>query len=306
LSAALHFPASLQVFERGWLSANNILLADGDEATLIDSGYFSHAGQTVELVRKGLDGRKLRRLINTHSHSDHIGGNAAVQRSFGCTITIPTGMADAVATWDEDALLLRTAAQKGERFSATALLEAGDRFVAGELEWQAIAVPGHDMDALAYYNVERRILISGDALWRDGFGILFAEVLGSGDGLGEARRTLEAIGRLAVDAVIPGHGTPFSDVDEALERAFARLRAFEDDGARMARNAIRACVTFALLDARRMALDDLPQYLAETPLYREANARFLGLGADALADWLIADLERAGVAHREGAELVAS
>lgn len=305
MSAALRFPSTLQVFERGWLSANNILLTDGDQATLIDTGYLTHATQTVALVRAALDGRTLRRLINTHSHSDHIGGNAALQRAFGCAITIPAGMADAVARWDEAALLLSTACQVGERFSADALLDPGDRFVAGELEWQALAVPGHDMDALAYYNAERRILISGDALWRDGFGILFADVLGTGDGLGEARRTLEAIGRLAVDAVIPGHGAPFSDFDDALERAFARLRAFEDDGARMARNAIRACMSFALMDMRRMALDDLPQYLAQTPLYREANARFLGLSPDALATWLVAELERAGVAHREGADLVA-
>lgn len=306
MSAALRFPASLHVFERGWLSANNILLFDGDAATLIDSGYVSHAPQTLALLRGALDGRRLTRLINTHSHSDHIGGNAAVQREFGCTIQVPGGMAGAVARWDEDALLLSTAAQAGERFAADATLAAGDAFVAGELEWQALAVPGHDMDALAYYNPERRLLISGDALWRDGFGILFADVLGTGDGLGAARRTLEAIGRLAVDAVIPGHGAPFSDFDDALERAFARLRAFEDDGARMARNAIRACITFRLLDTRRMVLDELPRHLAETPLYREANARFLGLAPDALASWLVGELERAGVAHREGGELVAA
>lgn len=305
MSAALRFPASLQVFERGWLSANNILLFDGDDATLIDTGYLTHADQTVALVRAALDGRRLGHLINTHSHSDHIGGNAAVQRAFGCTITVPAGMADAIACWDEDALLLSTARQVGERFSADALLQPDARFVAGELEWQALAVPGHDMDALAYYNAERRILISGDALWRDGFGILFADVLGTGDGLGEARRTLEAIGRLAVDAVIPGHGAPFSDFDDALERAFARLRAFEDDGARMARNAIRGCMSFALMATRRMALDALPQHLAETPLYREANARFLGMSPDALAAWLVGELERAGVALREGPDLVA-
>ena len=302
---ALRLPAGVEVFERGWLSSNNVLLTDGDEATLIDAGYVSHAAQTVALVRASLGGRRLTRLINTHSHSDHIGGNAAVQRAFGCTITVPTGIARAVADWDEAALLLSTAAQQGERFAADATLAAGERFVAGGLEWRALAAPGHDMDALAFYNPERRLLISGDALWRDGFGILFADVLGSGDGLGEARQTLEAIGRLPVDIVIPGYGAPFAEFDDALERAFARLRAFEEDGARIARNAIRACVTFALLDARRMPLAALPRYLDETPLYREANARFLGLDADALAAWLVAELERAGVARRDGDALVA-
>ena len=85
--------------------------------------------------------------------------------------------------WDE-ALLRAVGAQAGERFRHDDTLAAGARFVAGELRWRAVAVPGHDMDALAYYNPERRILISGDALWRDGFGILFAEVMGNGDALG--------------------------------------------------------------------------------------------------------------------------
>lgn len=95
MSAPPRLPDTLQVFERGWLSANNVLLFDGGEATLVDSGYVTHAGQTVALVRAALDGRRLGRLINTHSHSDHIGGNASVQRSFGCTITVPVGMAQA-------------------------------------------------------------------------------------------------------------------------------------------------------------------------------------------------------------------
>lgn len=304
MSAAARLPDSVQVFERGWLSANNILFDDGDSAALIDSGYFSHAPQTVALLHEALGGRPLARLINTHSHSDHIGGNAAVQAAFGCEITVPAGMLAAVQNWDEDALLLSVAAQQGAPFRADHALAAGESFVAGGLVWQAHAAPGHDMDALVFHNPERRILISGDALWRDGFGILFADVLGTGDGVGEARRTLEAIARLPVDVVIPGHGAPFVEVDDALERAFGRLRAFEEDGARIARNAIRACITFTLLDRRAMGVDELTTHLAEVPLYREANARFLGLGAEALTDWLVQDLVRAGVVRRDGEQLL--
>jgi glyoxylase-like metal-dependent hydrolase (beta-lactamase superfamily II) len=303
--SAAKLPDSIRVLERGWLSSNNILLFDGAEAAVIDSGYLSHGEQTVALVRELLGGRRLTRLINTHSHSDHIGGNATLQRTFGCSIIVPAGMIPAVAAWDEDALLLTTAAQTGERFHADHGLHAGATIEMGELSWQALAAPGHDMDALVFHNPDRRILISGDALWRDGFGILFADVLGTGDGIGAARRTLEAIARLPLDVVIPGHGAPFVEVDDALACAFGRLRAFEEDGSRMARNAIRACMTFALLDVRSFPLDSLAEYLHGVPLYREANARFLGLSPDALADWLVAELIRAGVARRTGDRLVA-
>ena len=113
MSTRPRLPDTIEVFERGWLSANNVLLFDGGEATLVDSGYVTHAEQTVALVRGALAGRRLERLINTHSHSDHIGGNASVQRAFGCTITVPAGMERAVTHWDEAALLLSTAAQAG-------------------------------------------------------------------------------------------------------------------------------------------------------------------------------------------------
>ncbi len=99
-------PDNLHVLERGWLSANNILCLDGDTATLVDSGYVSHAEQTLALVRHTLAGKRLTRLLNTHSHSDHIGGNAALKAAYDCEIIVPAGLHAAIADWDQDALLL--------------------------------------------------------------------------------------------------------------------------------------------------------------------------------------------------------
>ncbi len=288
-------PPGIRVLERGWLSANNILLFDGDDATLIDSGYVTHAAQTVALVREALGPRRLVSLLNTHSHSDHIGGNAALQRAFGCRIGVPQGMFAAAESWDEAALLLSITDQQGEVFRPDHALAPGEQWVMGGVEWQALPAPGHDMDALVFHAPDARGLISGDALWQNGFGILFADVIGSGGGLEAARSTLEAIGRLPIDWVIPGHGAPFVQVDEALDAAFARLRYFKEDGARMARNAIRACFTFTLLERRTMPLDSLPAHLDRVALFRGANRRFLGLSAEALAEWLVAELIRAGV-----------
>ena len=303
----MKLPPQIRVIERGWLSSNSILAFEGignDEATVVDSGYAGHGERTVELLRAALDGRRLTRLINTHSHSDHIGGNALIKRSFGCRIVIPAGIEAHVRTWDEEALLLGPAHQRGERFVHDAVIAAGDRFEMGGLAWQAVAAPGHDMDALAFHCPEQRLLISGDALWQDGFGIIFGELLGRPGALAATRQTLEAFARLDVETVIPGHGAPFTDVAAALERAFRRLAAFEEDPKRMARNAIKACFVFNLLDLGRLPASELAAHLAAVPLFRDVGSRRLGMAPDALAAWLLGELTAAGAVTVEDGFLV--
>ena len=292
----MKLPGSIQVIERGWLSSNNVLFFEGESATLVDAGYVGHAPQTVELVKSALAGRrapvKLSRLINTHSHSDHIGGNAALQATFGCKIVIPAGIERMVAEWDTHALLLDAAKQRGHRFAHDAVIEANSEFEMGGFTWQALPAPGHDMEALVYYCAEKRLLISGDALWQDGFGIIFGELMGKKDALPATRATLEMIGRLGVDIVIPGHGAPFDDFDAALGRAFQRLASFEADSTRVGRNAVRACFTFNLLDLQRLREDELPAYLKSVPFFDSVNQRMLGFSDEDFASWLLGELLR--------------
>ncbi len=296
-------PQQVRVLERGWLSSNNILLFEGERATLVDSGYSSHAQQTLALVREALDGRKLARIINSHSHSDHIGGNATLQRALGCAITVPEGIAAAIAAWDEDFLLLKPSGQHGDRFRHDAVIKAGEEFELAGLVWRALAAPGHDMAALVFHCESARLLISGDALWRDGFGIQFAEISGQAAGLAATRATLEAIGRLAVDVVIPGHGAPFAEFDDAMARALQRVAAFEQNPARMVRSAIKALFTFNLLELRRLRRDRLAGYLESIPFFHDAHAR-LHQPTAGLAEWLLEELLRAGVVKLQGDDIL--
>ena len=122
-----------------------------------------------------------------------------------------------------------------------------------------IAAPGHDAGALVFWNQDERILISGDALWERGFGLVMPEPASA---LDEAQRTLEAIAALDPRIVIPGHGAPFTEVGAALERCFGRIQASRGNPERMARQALKAMLTFILLDKGGMPLADLPEYLA--------------------------------------------
>ena len=93
------------MLERGWLSANGILLQGRDATALVDTGYWSHSSQTVALVRDSLGSRDLDLVLNTHLHSDHCGGNAALQQAFpGVRTLIPPGLASSVRDWDPVAL----------------------------------------------------------------------------------------------------------------------------------------------------------------------------------------------------------
>ena len=302
----VQLPASMQVLERGWLSANNILLFEGEKATLIDSGYVTHAAQTVELVGHALGGRYLKQLINTHSHSDHIGGNAALQAAFGCQIMVPAGLHAAIADWDEDALLLSPLGQQSARFQHDSLIGANCQIEMGGLNWQTLAVPGHDMEALGYYNPEKRILISGAALWENGFGVIFPELLGEADGLNSTRATLEMLARLPIDIVIPGHGSPFATVDVAFERAFRKLDMFTADIEKLAWHAIKVIVSFAMMEKRRLPLADFPAFILGLPFAVDVNTRYLNLTDDKLTSRIERELLLVNALKRVDGWLLAS
>lgn len=298
-------PASVLVLERGWLSANNILLTDGSRADLVDSGYCTHVPQTLALVEQALAGRSLQRIVNTHVHSDHIGGNSALQARHGCTIAIPAGHSEPVAAWDEDALLLGPLGQRSLRFRHDTAIAAGDEIEMGGLVWRALPAPGHDMDALAFHNPEKRLLISGDALWENGFGVVFPQLIGSADALSAARATLETFSGLAVDAVLPGHGAPFADLEAALDRAFCRLRAFEEDIERLAWHGLKVVVAFHMLDRRRLRRNEAAGTLAGIPFLADVGRRYLRLPEDSLAERLISELCSAGALVEQDGWLLA-
>jgi glyoxylase-like metal-dependent hydrolase (beta-lactamase superfamily II) len=101
-------PPDITVFERGWLSSNNIL--------------------------------------NTHLHSDHCGGNAALQAAWPGVPPPHPGQADgAGAQWDAGALSYTPTGQDCPPLSRRCALAAGHHGALGGADlWQVHAAPGHD------------------------------------------------------------------------------------------------------------------------------------------------------------------
>jgi glyoxylase-like metal-dependent hydrolase (beta-lactamase superfamily II) len=293
----------ITVVERGWLSANSILVlpGGGTPATVVDTGYALHAEQTEQLLRSRLGTRPLARVVNTHLHSDHCGGNARLHRAFGCETWVPAASIDAVRNWDTTRLTFERTDQRCDRFTAQAAIAPGMALRLGNHDWQALATPGHDPEALVFFQPEARVLISGDALWQDRLAIVFPELAGE-RGFADVRRTLLLIERLQPRLVIPGHGRPFVDVGAALAASRNRLDSFERHPERHLTYALRALAMFHMLEQREREWDGLLQWMIRTPILR-AGILAAGLAPERippLAEQTLARLVLDGALVRQG------
>jgi glyoxylase-like metal-dependent hydrolase (beta-lactamase superfamily II) len=298
MSPTRQLPLGVRVFERGWLSANNVLLQDADSATLVDSGYVTHQAQTLSLVTTALQGRPLARLVNTHLHSDHCGGNHALQAQYPALQTwIPPGLSHAVQDWREDDLSYQPTGQNCPAFSFTHLLQPGSTQRWADMDWQVHAAPGHDPHSVILFAPEHRLLMSADALWQNGFGVVFPELAGVA-AFDEVAQTLDLIERLDPATIIPGHGAVFTEVAPALALARSKLASFAQNPERHARYGTKVLLKFKLLEWQRISKADFCGWAMKVPYLNDLHQRFgQGLSLDTWLDMMLAELARSGAMH---------
>ena len=256
------------VFERDWLSSNNLLCL-GEQPALIDTGHVKHAPDTVRRVTGALAGQPLDDIAHTHLHSDHCGGTGALQAAYPAARTwVPEASLAHVQAWDEDALTFGDTAQRCAPFAAERALVAGQTVRLGQRDWQIHAAPGHDTLAVLLFEPDSGVLVAGDALWEHGVGVIFPHIDGSG-GFDAFNDTLALIERLGPRVLIPGHGAPFGReggaIDAALARARARIDQFNANPAAHALYAAKVLIKYQLLDVEQMSLPDFRAWLDNAP-----------------------------------------
>lgn len=300
-SSHASLPSGMQVFERGWLSSNNVLFTDGEQSVLVDSGYCTHSPQTLQLVEHALNGRTLDCLINSHLHSDHCGGNSALQARYpGLETLVPPGQASALDPWDPVALTYVPTGQFCPRFTYNDVIEPGSAVFFGSRVWEAHAAKGHDPHSLVFFEPISRTLISADALWENGFGVVFPELEGQ-HAFHDVAATLDLIEKLQPKTVIPGHGGVFSYSNDVVIRARARLDHFVRKPEKHARHAAKVLIKFKLLEKQLQPVEELIQWATRTDYLMQIRTKFFE--AERMAEWieaLLDELIASGVIKRNG------
>lgn len=297
--------AGVSVLQRGWLSSNNVLVIGKTGPTaLVDTGYCTHAPQTLALLESALGPRSLDLLLNTHLHSDHCGGNAAVQERYPDVSThIPPGQADAVAIWDPVELTFEPTGQECPRFRFDALLQPSTQIRLGDWTWEIHGAKGHDPHSVILFQPDHSILISADALWQNGFGVVFPELEGEA-AFEEVRETIDLIERISPKVVIPGHGAVFTDVQPAIERARTRLDRFIKHPEQHLRHAQKVLIKFRLLDWQTIERTQLLLWAMKTPYLQPSLASNDPEAHRIWLDGLLVELENSRALRVDGNRIV--
>lgn len=254
--------------ERGYLNGNHFVYCSS-EPVLIDTAYLTDFQQTEQLIAGlGVDLTRVRLIVNTHCHCDHIGGNRIIQDRSGCDIAMHKIGKHFIDSRDDWSTWWRYYGQDAEFFECSTALNDGDMISIGPHKFEVLYTPGHAADGIVLYHRGERILISSDTLWENDMAALTLRVEGS-RAVFSMLESLDRLEKLDVKCVYPGHGRPFSDFHGALKRARKRLEGFLQNPKRIGMDQLKKIIIYTLMMKRTVDEDQFFPYLMQTHWFPE-------------------------------------
>ncbi len=220
------------VYRLGTDIHNFYLLTDGGKATVVDAGCSKELPKLeAGLASIGMKRDDVEAIIMTHAHADHIGfaaeandagtevrtseveGPIATGNQKVHAVKIPQLPLWKLGTWKFLIGLVKVGVMNAPSVSSVVTFTDGEILdIPGRP--QAVYSPGHTIGHASFYVAESKTLFTGDALVtrdllnnRDGDPQLMPGIFHKDPA--QARASLEALGRLDTELVLPGHGSPY-------------------------------------------------------------------------------------------------
>ncbi|MFI9001115.1 MBL fold metallo-hydrolase [Streptomyces sp. NPDC053541] len=281
-------PNWLTWWQRPFPDANTLLLP-GRHSALVDTGFVGHADETAAWARARAG--KVDLVVNTHWHSDHVGGNALLQAR-GAAVAAGAPEADAIARRDPGCCAAEYLDQPVAPYTVDIPLDDGQLLRLGAAEWEVVRTPGHTPGHLALWQPEERLLVVGDALSDYDVGWVDLALDGP-EAATTALASLKRMADLAPRVILPSHGPIPADPEAALAAALRRAQRLVDDPAGAVWYGARRILAFALMIRDGIPAAEIEPYLLARTWLTDA-ARLLDVTPEHLATELVTTMLRTG------------
>jgi glyoxylase-like metal-dependent hydrolase (beta-lactamase superfamily II) len=273
----------------------NLLLIHGRRPAMIDTGFVGHADETAQWAQAQAGHVGL--VVNTHWHSDHVGGNGLLQ-TMGAQIAASAPDASAVDRRDSGCCLAEYLDQPVAPYAVDEPLTDGQLIRLGDADWQVIDTPGHTPGHVALWEPEERLLAVGDALSDYDVGWVNYALDGP-EAAVAAVNSLHRLAELAPRIVLPAHGPIPADPATVFTEALRRAQRLVDDPDQAVWYGARRIFGYALMIYDGIPTDDVEPYLFARAWFADA-ARLLRREPEEFATELVDTmLAKGGIVHRD-------
>jgi hydroxyacylglutathione hydrolase len=201
-----------------WISPQennaNSVFVDGEVPVLIDPGHSHLFGSIAEaMVRDRVDGGRIKLLVFTHGHPDHV---EATDR-FDDSVLRAISKAEYRYMQEEGKELFLGSGVQLPSKPFQILLKEGE-LTLGHKTFHVIPTPGHSPGSICLYHEKEKLLISGDTIFYLGVG---RSDLPGGDPE-KLAESIERLSKLHIEYLIPGHGEMLKG-RKAIEKNFQMI-----------------------------------------------------------------------------------